>query len=478
MHNKEAHFTKKNKEALLLFALGIVSCSYLALCAVNVYIALTLLFAFVASYVFYKNYNAAFMMYIIILPFGYIPFSKTLPLGMNKLLLILFITSLLLLILYKKPYKVSWVINISLIILIAIYIIAWIRSADYALSAFTVGYVGKLSIYRYLADYVSWSFIVFVPLVIIVYFYREDKEIEKIVKTVAVSVVLLVSFIFWVFIFKVGNKGDFEAIRIELGNFTGLHGNDIANFFMLSFPIILARAFYKKSLFSLFSLFFIIAGTILCFSRTAYFVVAFGSLLFLFLTRKFKWVLIVALAGVLAFSFLLPETVIDRATTGIVSGNYDEISAGRIDYIWEPLMNELKTDPETLLIGSGRFGIMNTDAWKQSRITLVVHAHNMYLDSVLDVGIIGLAIFLALFTALIFYFNKCSKRYRKEFPYQSALLTGCNVSLICYLISGLTGRTFFPDLLNAYLWIIIGLGIALCARRGNSGHPVSQQVFF
>lgn len=476
MHNKDVHFFGKYREVLLLFALGIISCSYLALCAVNVYIAFTLLFACIAFYVFYKNTDAAFMLYIMILPFGYVPFLRALPLGMNsvKLLLLLFVTLFLLFILYKKPYKVSWVINSSLIILIAMYIIAWIRSTSYALSTFTVGYVGKLSIFRYLADYVSWSLLVFIPLVFIVYFYREDKEIEKIIKTVAVSAVLLAGFMFWVFLFKAGNKGDFEAIRNDLGKFTGLHGNDIANYFMLSFPIILAWAFYKKSRFSFFSLFIIIAGTVLSFSRTAYFVIALGFLLFLFLTGKFKWIPIVALAAVLAVNFLLPDIVVERATTGMVSGDYDELSAGRIDYIWEPLLNELKTDPQTLLIGSGRFGIMNTDAWKQARITLVSHAHNMYLDSVLDVGIIGLAVYLALFTALIFYFHKRSKQYRKDFPYQSALLTGCNVSLICYLISGLTGRTFFPDLLNAYLWIVIGLGITLCARRGNIEHLVSQ----
>jgi hypothetical protein len=476
VYNNDVHFFKRNRDTLLLFALGIVSCSYLALCAVNVYMAFALLFACIAFYIFYKHTDAAFMMYIIILPFSYVPFLNTLPLGIStvKLLFALIITFIFLFILYKKPYKVSWVINIFLLILIAVYIIAWIRSANYALSSFAVGYAGKLSIYRYLADYVSWSFIVFIPLLIIVYFYREDKEIEKIIKTVAVSAVLLVGFIFWVFVFKVGNKGDFEAIRTELGIFTGLHGNDIANFFMLSFPVILAWAFCKKSRFSLFSLFFIIAGTVLCFSRTAYFVVAFSFLLFLFLTGKLKWIPIAALAAVLAVSFLLPDIVIERATTGIASGDFDELSAGRIDYIWEPLLNELKTDSQTLLIGSGRFGIMNTDAWKQSRITLVSHAHNMYLDSVLDAGIIGLVLFLALFAALIFYFNKCSKRYRKDFPYQSALLTGCNTSLICYLLSGFTGRTFFPDVLNAYLWIIIGLGIALCARRGYNEHPVSQ----
>lgn len=469
MYNEDIGFFKRHRETLWLLVLGIASCSYLALCAVNVYIAFVMLFACIAFYTFSKNIDAAFMLYIIALPFTSIPFLNLLPLGISgmKLLFGLLAALLTLIILYKKPYKVSLAFSISFIILMALYITAWIRSFNYALSAFSAGYVGKLSIARYLIDYVSWTFIIFIPLVAIAYYYREDKDIEKIIKTVSVSAVLLVGYLFVVFISRIGNRGDFEVIRAELGKFTGMHGNDIANFFILSFPVILAWALYKKSRFALFTLLVIVAGTLLSFSRTAYFVVIFGFFLFLFLSGKMKWIPIVALVAGLMINFLLPEIIIERAATGIISGNFDELSAGRIDYIWEPLLNELKTDPQMLLFGSGRFGIISTDAWRQARISLVTHAHNMYLDAVLDVGIIGLAVFLTFFTMVLVYFWRNSIKNKKAFPYYSSLINGCCASVICYMISGLTGRTFFPSLSNIYLWIVVGLGIAICENIRN-----------
>ena len=39
------------------------------------------------------------------------------------------------------------------------------------------------------------------------------------------------------------------------------------------------------------------------------------------------------------------------------------------------------------------------------------------------------------------------------------LLTGTLVSIVAYLISGMTGREFFPEMSNSYLWISLAIAL-------------------
>ena len=465
-------FFQRNREAVLAAALTGIACCYLGLCAVNVFLALLLLAACVPAYAFYKNVDASFMLYIILLPFSMVPFFNGLPFGITgtRLQFVLLLVFILQFVLFKKPYRTGAVFNLFFILLLAIYIIAWARSTNYALQVFSSNLAGELSVFRYLIDYVSATFLAFIPLLAISYYIRDEKGIDRIVKTIAISIVLLVGYMIFVYIFRIGNKGDFEYIRAEFGKYVGLHGNDIANFFILTFPVILAWTLSKKRLFSLLTLLAILAGTLLCFSRTAYFLIIFAIFLYPVLAGKIRWVPVIALAAGLALIFLLPDMFVDRAVTGLNSGNSDELSAGRIEYIWGPLVNELENSPPAVvLFGSGRYGILNTAAWRQARITQVTHAHNMYLDGILDVGLIGLLAFLAFFGAVLLHFARNAKKYKMQLPYYANLLNGCIVSVLCYLLSGLSGRTFFPCVANIYLWMIIGLGIAICGYVREQG---------
>ncbi len=466
-------FITRNSEVFLLIALGAIACIYLAACAINVIAALALLLAVITAYAFLKLKDAAFLTYIIVLPFSAIPYLVALPMGMSsvKLLLALFIVFAILFVMYKRPYTVNYGVLIGLIVFTVLCTAAWLRSLSFAPLAFSLTTGGNPSVLRYLIDHVAWTYITIIPMIALAYFYSTDKEIERVITAIEISLALLVCYMLFVLVFKVGNMGDFEAIRSELGKYLGMHGNDIANYFIVVFPVILAWAMYKRNAVSFTALGFITAGTILSFSRTAYFVVAIEVLTYLFFSGRSRWIPIVALVAALTVSVLMPEMIIERAATGLATGDYDEISAGRIDYIWKPLVHELGEKTDTLLLGSGRFGIMNTDAWKEYRITLVTHAHNMYLDTILDVGVVGLAVFLGLYGILIAGFARCSRRLKAKSQYRSSLLVGCIVSLISYLISGLTGRSFFPGLANAYLWVVIGLGIALCT--GGLNHEAS-----
>ncbi len=470
----------KNRFVLLTILFSVIACAYLLLCAVNIIYAFAVLVGCLALFAFSRDADLGFMMYIIILPLSCMPILAGLLPGIigMKLQVILLIIFAGYFILYKKPHKIMPVLSVLIVIMLGFYAIAWIRSGDYALKAFTDNYAGELPVFSYITQYVAWTVTAFIPLISIACFYRDSAGIDKLLKTLAVSVILLLGCLIFIYLFKITDRSDFEVIRSAIGGFTGLHGNDFANFCILSFPVIMAWALYKKSFLALFTLALIITGTLLCFSRTAYFILPAGFFLYVYFSGKLKWIPLIAIVLGLAVYFLLPGMVVDRAVTGIGTGNYDELTSGRLEYIWKPLLAELADSPGVLLFGSGRFGIIDTAAWQQGRMSLVTHAHNMYLDCILDMGIAGLLVFLAFFAVVIVWFRRIATRYRTVSPYHAGLLDGCTVSVVCYLLSGLTGRSFFPSASNIYLWIVIGLGIAIAEylKREGAVRLVSLRV--
>jgi O-antigen ligase len=467
----------ENKKAVGILALGMLSCVYLALCAFHIYSALALVAAGIAFYAFYRSPDAAFAAYLLLLPFGYAPVFERLPMGINagKLLLLLSCAVLVLFVLYKKPHEISPAFTVLFIVLVVLFCISWLRSMEYTRLLFSENAAGKLPIHRFLPDYVSWTFTCFLPLLLIAYYYGSEGGILKILKAVAFSAMLLFGSLVLVYLFQVPDKSDFEVIRAELSAYSGLHGNDLANFGILSFPLILSWALSQRSKLAYFTLFLVGAGTAVCFSRTAYFLVLFGIFLLLYLCGMRRWIPVAAIVIGIGLYVLAPDMVVDRAMTGLNTGDYDEISAGRTDQIWQPILQELGSKPGILLFGSGRYGLTNLEVWKQGVVPPVLHAHNMYLDCILDAGIPGLLLFLAFFALLLVRFGKQAGRCRKTSPFYANLLFGCMVSVICYLISGFTGRSFFPAVGNSYLWIVIGLGIAV-SRAAQARDPQEKEL--
>jgi hypothetical protein len=461
---REPGFCEVGKMRIILVSASVLVCGiYVFLCTVNILLAFAFAIIAVVGYIFFKNPDLSFLAYVLLLPFIYSPFFYALPgvLSALKLLSLLLIITMGLFVLCKRIYRTGVLFAIFAVILVIIYAIGWIRSTDYMLEVFSGNLVGKLSIISYLLNYTSWTVLSFTPLLIIAIFYRSPEEVEKVIGFLAYSTILIAGFLMLIFVIKVNDRTNFETIRFELAAWMGIHGNDISNYCILSFTVILAWSLSKKSALSVLSLAAIIVSTLLCFSRTGYFLILAGLIMFFALSGRLKWIPIIAAVLTLVLVFFIPDIIIERASTGISSGDANEISAGRVDYLWIPLLHELINNPKKALFGMGRFGITQTDSWMQGRILKCLHAHNIYLDCVLDTGIIGLGIIITLFTTVIIYYHRTAKRIKESLPYYSNLLNGCLVSIICFLIGGMTGRSFFPNQGNFYLWIVIGLGFSV-----------------
>ncbi|MGI6086033.1 MAG: O-antigen ligase family protein [Acetivibrionales bacterium] len=461
---EEQEFYDTDKMRILLVSASVLMCAaYVFLCTLNTFFALIFAVMAAIAYCFMRNPDLSFAAYVFLLPFVYSPFFYALPgpLSAFKLQSLLLILTAGLFILYKRMHKTGGVFKLFVIILPALYAVGWIRSGDYMLKVFSANLVGKLPVASYLFNYASWTVLSFAPFLMIGLFCRTRGEIEKVIRILACSTMLIAGFMAMIFLLKVSDRSNFEAIRAELAAWTGMHGNDISNYCVLSFPVILAWAMTKKSVLSVLSLCAIVASTSLTFSRTGYLLIIMGLFLYLMFSGKLKWLPVTAIVLAVALVFFVPDIILERAVMGLSEGDANELSAGRVDFLWVPLIHELFNNPQKILFGMGRYGITRTDVWMQGRISNYVHAHNAFLDCVLDMGIIGLGIILILFAVVIVHFFRTAKKTKETLPFCSNLLNGCLVSVICFLIAGMTGRSFFPNQGNFYLWIVLGLGFSV-----------------
>jgi O-antigen ligase len=448
------------KYGLFYAAAAILGALYLLLAVKNTSLAVGFSLAVATVYLFYRCADLSFITLLLILPFlGLGVFNRSLA-GIPGLRpqIVLVPLVLLCLIINKKPYRVPAGLPLSFFIISTLFTIAFIRSIEY--SSRISGRFSDYTIYSYASTQLFSPIIIMLPLLLIPLYYQSEDEIHRITSVLAASITIISACVIALYLFVEPMKTDLNHFRGTLSTVLGIHGNDLANFCFMAVPFLLVVCLHKKTLWAYGALLMTLGATALSYSRTAYFVVLFGVVLFYFVSGRFKYLPIIAIVIFLVLQFVLPESIIDRALTGISEGDLNLISAGRIRYLWQPILNEIKTKPDVIWFGYGIHGIINLRAWQTGTIFSVGHAHNMYLDMILESGLIGLFCLLAFYSYILAKFIRGFCREGMD-PYQRDLLAAVLVAIICYLISGLTGRRLFPSLSNIYVWIISGLGLSI-----------------
>lgn len=315
----------------------------------------------------------------------------------------------------------------------------------------------KLGPSKYVLTYFVKPIIFLTPLVIISSYIKKNRDLDLINKIIIFSIAFFSAYLIYFYIMKVPNRLSMLSVTNSISFEFNMHRNDIVNFYIISYPVILANLLIKKNMFNIsnFAMCLICVG--LLYSRTGYVLIVFSTLLLLSLTKNKKWLPILVLSGVLAFS-LFPIKVVNRSMTGLDTHDFNTITAGRTQGIWMPLIEEFSDNPADLIFGKGTNAIKFSKSYQRGYILKVGHAHNMYLETALEVGIIGLAFFVFF---IVYYLTLFFNNLKKLDPKNNLLMNGIIVSIISFLISGLSGRQFFPNIGNSYLWIIFGFGIAI-----------------
>lgn len=182
-----------------------------------------------------------------------------------------------------------------------------------------------------------------------------------------------------------------------------------------------------------------------------------------------------AIAGVAGSAQLVQrfQTILDPNAAGSYRG------AGRQD-LWRAALHGWRANNELLGMGSGNFRFYSLDLLQatpgvdttQNYVRPNREVHNAYLENLVDLGIVGLTLFVSLLAltarSLVVTFRRA--RVAGDLVVQRFAL-GFLVSLTGYTVSGF----FLSNQLAKVVWILVGLALALdtISRRALLAAPVA-----
>lgn len=420
---------------------------------INVHIALAATLALIGGLIYSLNPLYCLGTFILIAPFSYTSALNAQLAGIPGLKIpnIILLLSLLFYWLSKSDSRIkitdlAFMFGVALLLSISV-----VRSIPdlYMINQLTGE---NLDEKRYIFSYLIRPITYMIPLFIISAYIRSDRDIDAIVKIILISIGIFSVSIIFIYLFDVTNKLDYFSARRSIGSFFNVHTNELANFYILSFPLVLANYLYKRNKLSLFVMILLLAGTGLLFSRTAYILLPISALILLMISQKKRFIPAFLVLS-LAIFLISPGIIRERSMYGFMEGDLNQVTAGRVERIWNPLTHELRKNPFTIFAGKGRHGVLLSSSAEEN------HAHNMYLSMLFETGVVGI-FFLG--TYFLFLLRKIGKSaFGTPANYRQALLQGVFVSVLAYMISGLTGRYFFPYIGNLYFWIIVGIGLSI-----------------
>jgi hypothetical protein len=315
----------------------------------------------------------------------------------------------------------------------------------------------------------------FMPLVVVGLFVKTAEDIGYVVRTIILSLVLFSAWFLYYYTFNVSDKGNIELAWEYAGTALGLQKNQAAAFYTIGFPIFLAHFYAKRDKLSLLGIALGLPAAGYLYSRTTYVALMISVPAFLFLTRRFKSFPVLILLGLL-LAAVVSDTIIERFSHGFESGDLEEISAGRLEHQWIPISVEYLANPTKLLFGAGKYGVFSTEAYARGFLPGATHPHNMYLETIVDAGLIGFVPILF----ILLYVMKKAYDHMKSLPagpwkdYQA----GAVVSLFSYFLGGMTRGSLWPVIENSFVYAIIGLSIVIMviAPRGEQSGSVQGEL--
>jgi hypothetical protein len=157
--------------------------------------------------------------------------------------------------------------------------------------------------------------------------------------------------------------------------------------------------------------------------------------------------LLLGLIVVSAAAFFIPDAVYDRVTLGVTHGSQEDLSSGRVDNLWLPLLPRVLESP---LWGHGLIFVAHSGLPH-----FAAQAHNAWLDLLLDAGILGLVVVLG------FYFSMVRSFWRaiddEPLPQMKGFFRGASVGLVALLVQAFFDDRLFPNTPQLMFWMAYGL---------------------
>jgi len=131
----------------------------------------------------------------------------------------------------------------------------------------------------------------------------------------------------------------------------------------------------------------------------------------------------------------------------------NEITAGRFDEIWMPLMPEVLTTPPW---GHGLGSVMWAKAMRFDEMFVVTHPHSAYIQLYMDLGVIGFVLVFGFWIYMLLSFWRLVRDERLR-PEMQGFFEGAAVGLVSFLVTGIAGSSFLPAPEQCYLWLALGM---------------------
>ncbi len=128
----------------------------------------------------------------------------------------------------------------------------------------------------------------------------------------------------------------------------------------------------------------------------------------------------------------------------------------RLD-IWSRALAMLRELPFTG-IGLNNFSLVQSEFFPGYQLGLEPHAHNLYLQTALDMGVPGLITWIWLLTA--WYMRVVRNLHTASQPLRQAVLIGVITGVSSYLFCGLFDALVIGSKSGVCLWLLLGLGLA------------------
>jgi O-antigen ligase len=258
------------------------------------------------------------------------------------------------------------------------------------------------------------------------------------------------------------------ATERSLLSVLGMHANDLGRLYAVAYALLLFTWGETKDL-KLKTTLIVTMGALtlallFTFSRGAFIGWMMVNVLFLVWKFNARTAGLALLAGAIGLAFM-PGAVVSRMSLGLIGGaDVNEISAGRIDEIWLPLLPELFKSP---IWGSGLDSTMWANALWAETMLPVTHPHNAYLQAILDMGLVGLGLLLAFYWHVYRKLRDLGSNAYLS-PTMRGFYQGAVAGLLCFIVTGFAGSSLRATPEFAFLWIAIGMMYGQLARKAET----------
>nr|WP_272878443.1 O-antigen ligase family protein [Clostridium sp. Cult3] len=219
-----------------------------------------------------------------------------------------------------------------------------------------------------------------------------------------------------------------------------------------------SKKIHKKAIFLITSLILTIA-LVLTLSRGGWVGFAFGIFIFIILIEKKLLLSIIPI--VLAGVYFLPQSIVNRILT---IGNLGDSSNAYRIRLWKITLEIIR---DNWLVGVG-FGYIpfKTTFETYIRTMPAYHSHNTYLQTMGEMGILGLIVFIMLIFVLYKYGIK--RLMKQEDRYIRTMAGGVLAGLAALLAHGAVESVLYLPKIIITFWTLVGLILALMRISGES----------